>query len=195
MAFREPPYRLSSQPQRPGELTVVVTVELREAARDHVRRGSAADGVPPSLWLSVAIEAARCLGRTAATLGLSTDDVAAACDDVSAATWKPSGAIALDRLREYASSLRRGDAEGAALVGSSLLLTPAMHVGAAWAAEAQSAGIGVDAWVGAAAGSLPPGRIAWEAASAAAAQSLAEWTLSQAARRRRAASTLAHATG
>jgi hypothetical protein len=174
---------------------VVVTVELQDTARDHVREGSAADGVPPALWLSIAIEAERCLGRAAAALSLRPEEVAAACDDASDTTLKPTGVNALDRLREYASALRRGEAEGAALVGSSVLLTPAMHVGAAWAAEACSAGIGLDRWVGAAASSLPPGRIAWEAASAAAAQSLAEWTLAQAARRRRAASTSAQATG
>src|SRR5688572_26006496 len=121
MDFGEPPYRLWSQPQRPGELSVVVTVELQENARHHIRRGSAADGVPPRLWLSVAIEAERCLGRAAAALGLRPEEVATACDDASAATWKPTGDIALDRLREYASALRRGEADGAALVGSSLL--------------------------------------------------------------------------
>jgi hypothetical protein len=191
--FVDQPYRLVSRPQRPGELTVTVTVRLEAAARQHVVTAVIADRIPAPLWLAVAIEAARCVRLVGTVMGRSADEVAAALDAAVDASRPPAGSAhpSLSLLRRYARALLVGDGSYRPIISPTLLLSPATHVGAAWAIEAERVGLSIEEWASGVAADLPVGRIAWEAASAAEGQPLAEWALFQAARRWRAASTSA----
>jgi len=191
--FEERGYSLASRPQRPGELTVTVTVTLGDAAREHVATGAARDRVPVALWLVVAIEAERCVRRAAALVGASTSDLAGIFDEAAAVSEvrEVHGSPALSQLRGYATALRNGEPTSASIMAATMPLSPAIHVGAAWAIAAEAFSISVEAWASSFAASLPTGRLAWEAASAADGQSLAEWTLLQATRRCRSANTSA----
>jgi hypothetical protein len=184
---------LDAQPQRPGELTVTVVVALERAARRSVAWGAASERLPADLWLTIAIEAQRCLSLASELIGVPAEQLADELDRTAAQSKETGdGHPALARLRAYAEALREGrGADAETVVPASLPLNPGVHVAAAWAAQAGRMGATVEQWASDASNSLPPGRAAWEAASAAEGQPLAEWTLAQAARRWRSASTSA----
>lgn len=184
---------LASTPQRPGELGAPVWVNLAENARAHAREGCQRDRLPATLWLTIAIESQRCLALAARTVEVSTSEAAAALDEAAATIdLTESQVTAVARLRAYASAVLTGDRTAGTLLPASLLLTPALHVAAAWALTAQTAGQSVAEWTTAVATACPQGRPRWEAASAATGQTLAEWAVVQAARRSRRSSTSAH---
>jgi hypothetical protein len=194
--FWDRPYRLASRPQRPGELTVVVPVALSEGARRHVFAAASADRLPPALWIAIAIEAQRCLMRAAELASHPADALAEMLDDIARSTPLSVASSdthpALMQLQVYARALLAGDGTVRVMLGESVPLSPAMHVGASWAAEAEAAGMTIEKWASTAANACLPGRTEWEAASAAQGQTLAEWTTIQAARRWRTASTSAN---
>ncbi|WP_445151372.1 hypothetical protein [Baekduia sp. Peel2402] len=197
LAYDLRPHDLVARPQRPGELTTLVVVDLDDAARAHISSSAHEAGVPAALWLTVALEAQRSLRQAVALVRGDEADLATALDDaagpsaMSATGDRRSPALA--QLHSYAAALRAGAVlAGASPVGTSLPLSPALHVAAAWAVDAQRHGLTVSAWAADCTSTLPAGRLSWEAASASQAQTLAEWVLAQAMRRARSASTSAH---
>jgi hypothetical protein len=196
-AYDMRPHDLVSRPQRPGELTVAVVIDLDAAARAHVSNSAREAGVPASLWLTVAIEAQRSLDQATALVHGDDGELAAELDNAaggsSATTAHETSAPALAQLRSYAMALRAGAApSGGSLVGTSLPVFPALHVAGAWAIEAGHHGLAVSAWAANQAAARPAGRVAWEAAAASSGQTLSEWVLAQAVRRARSSSTFAH---
>jgi hypothetical protein len=185
---------LGAQPQRPGELTATVVIGLDVPTRRYVMQSAASEGLPPSLWLAIAIEAQRCLSCASELLGVSLEELVHELDRAASSSWENRhDHPAMARLRAYASVVREGRRGGCmTAVPASLPLSPGLHVAAAWALQAEGIGVNVEQWASHAANALPAGRAAWEAASAAEGQPLAEWILVQAARRRRAASTSAY---
>lgn len=189
------PYDLAIRPQRPGELTSTVVVELDREARQHVAERSRTDAVPPTLWLTIAIEAERTVqqietARGCSRTGLTTALDRAAAIDETPTTLHPSAAF--EQLRSYAMALQARQPATSVLIGTSLPLSPSLHAAAAWALEADRQDIDVSTWASAQAARLLPGRVSWEVASALEAQTLAEWMLRQATRRERSTSTSAH---
>ena len=195
-AYLEVPvgHDLATQPQRPGELTATIVIGLDVAARSYVMQGAASEGLPPSLWLAIAIEAQRCLLWASGLLGVSLEELIRELDEASSQPWENRrDHPAIARLRAYATAVREGCRGGSvSVVPASLPLSPGLHVAAAWALQAERMGVNVERWASDTANALPAGRAAWEAASAADSQPLAEWILLQAARRCRAASTSAY---
>jgi hypothetical protein len=173
-----------------------VPIALDERARRHVSIAASAGRLSPALWLVIAIEAQRCLVRAAELASQPVDELAAMFDEIACSTPlsapSPGTHPALVQLQAYARALMAGDSTVRATLGTSVPLTPAMHVGASWATEAEAVGTTTEEWASTAAHECPPGRVEWEAASAVQGQTLAEWTAIQAARRWRAASTSAN---
>jgi predicted HicB family RNase H-like nuclease len=192
------PFDLERQPQRPGELCreIRLDVGVHEAV---VAAAAAAAGVPVSLWATVAVESQRCVGLTSALFAAPDAVVITALDDAAAEAQAHPGeqdAVSASRLCEYGRALARARAhppERTTLGG--VLLRPSLRILTAWSLASEEAGVALEAW---ASGLLkhPVGEAArWEASAALVGQTLAEWTLVQAARRLRCASTFAQIAG
>jgi hypothetical protein len=177
---------LDVRPQRPGELTVPVVVTLAPTGRTAASLCAKRDGVPINLWLVIAIEAERALRNAAARSGVDLEELEARLDH-AAGRVLPSDVYehpALQALRAYAHALlTMDDSPVPVMATTSVPLNPGLQVAAAWAVEADVSGLEMAAWATERASELPfKSRVAWEAAAASWAQSLAEWTLLQAAR-------------
>lgn len=167
---------------------------LDEETRAYVAERSHAAKVPAALWLLLAIEAQRCVRRAAGVLGRSEGSVRETIDADAAVAVEPAAGDALLLLRGYADALRAGSGGAPAVTPPTLPLSPSTLVAAAWSIEASHLGMTVEGWASAMAAEQPASGVAWEASAALAGQSLAEWVLYQAARRRRSLSTSAHST-
>jgi hypothetical protein len=193
------PHNLVARPQRPGELTAVIVIEIDDASRQHIAASARSAGVPAALWLTIALEAQRSLKQALFLAGGTEDSLIAALDDAAAQAMasveRASEAFSpsLAQLRNYATALTTGGSgDGDVMVGTSVPLSPTLHVAAAWALEAHHLGIDAAEWASARTATQPVGRLAWEAASAAHGQTLAEWVLTQPVRWARSSSTSAH---
>jgi hypothetical protein len=188
---------LERQPQRPGELCreIRLDVGVHEAV---VAVAAAAAGVPVSLWATVAVESQRCVGLTSALFSVPDAVVIAALDDAAAKAQAHPGeqdAVSASRLCEYGRALARAGAHLPERTLGGVLLRPSLRILTAWSLASEEAGVALEAW---ASGLLehPGGEaVRWEASAALVGQTLAEWTLVQAARRLRCASTFAQIAG
>jgi predicted HicB family RNase H-like nuclease len=191
------PFDLERQPQRPGELCreIRLDVGVHEAV---VAAAAAAAGVPVSLWATVAVESQRCVGLTSALFSVPDAVVITALDDAAAeaqAHPDEQDAVLASRLYEYGRALAQAGAHPPERTLGGVLLRPSLRILTAWSLASEEAGVALEAW---ASGLLehPVGEAArWEASAALVGQTLAEWTLVQAARRLRCASTFAQIAG
>jgi predicted HicB family RNase H-like nuclease len=191
------PFDLERQPQRPGELCreIRLDVGVHEAV---VAAAAAAAGVPVSLWATVAVESQRCVGLTSALFSVPDAVVIAALDDAAAEAQAHPGekdAVSASRLSDYGRALAQAGAHLPERTLGGMLLRPSLRILTAWSLASEEAGVALEAW---ASGLLehPVGQAArWEASAALVGQTLAEWTLIQAARRLRCASTFAQIAG
>jgi hypothetical protein len=191
------PFDLERQPQRPGELCREIRLDVG-VYETVVTAAAAAAGVPVSLWATVTVESQRCVGLTSALFSVPDAVVIAALDDAAAeAQAHPyeQDAVSASRLCEYGRALARAGAHTAEQTLGGVLLRPSLRILTAWSLASEEAGVALEAW---ASGLLkhPVGEAArWEASAALGGQTLAEWTLVQAARRLRCASTFAQIAG
>jgi hypothetical protein len=182
-ALSPAPFDLSHRPARPGlahcELVLALEPSLCEAAI----AAAAADAQLVEIWAAWVIESERLLAVLAdrGELAEELDRLAA-----RAPASTPGGAV---RLREYAAQLRiRSAAPRSAAAsgeGEGLVVLVPDASRTAWRRAAIEADLTLDAWVTERLRELPRGRALWEAAAAERGESLAEWILAQAARRRR----------
>lgn len=191
------PFELERQPQRPGELCREIRLDV--GAHDiAVAAAAAGAGVPVSLWTTVAVESRRCVELTSTLFAAPDAVVITALDDAAAEALAHPGeqdAVLASRLREYGRALAQAGAHSPERTLGSVLLRPSLRILTAWSLASEEAGMALDAW---ASGLLndPVGEVVrWEASAALAGQTLAEWTLVQAARRLRCASTFAQIAG
>jgi hypothetical protein len=191
------PFDLERQPQRPGELCREIRLDIggHEAI---VAAAAAAAGVPVSLWATVAVESQRCVELTSALFSVPDAVLITALDDAVAEGQAHPGeqdAVAPSRLCEYGQALAQAGARTPERALGGVLLRPSLRLLTAWSLASEEAGMALEAW----ASELldhPVGEAArWEASAALSGQTLAEWTLVQAARRLRCASTFAQITG
>jgi hypothetical protein len=136
---------LGAQPQRPGELTATIVIGLDMRARSYVMQAAASEGLPPSLWLAIAIEAQRCLLCASDLLGVSLEELVHQLDEASSRPCENGhDHPAMARLRAYAAVVREGRRGGSmSAVPASLPLSPGLHVAAAWALQAERMGVNV----------------------------------------------------
>lgn len=186
-AFDPEPLDLTQRPTRPGLAHSELLVDLGPELGSRAGAAAAADGQPLALWAAWVIESERVLGEIAgsgAALAAELDRLAE-----RPGTPTPGGAT---RLAEYATQLRRtllvassparpsGDPPGSLRV----LLPDASLT--SWRRAAIAAAQALDEWAAGRLGTLPRRRALWEAAAAERGETLAEWILAQAARRRAA---------
>jgi hypothetical protein len=184
-----PPFDLFAQPQRPGELCEEVPLGVAASVRFAVDERAAAAGIPCVLWTSLAIEARRAATATAQTLGLSYDSVV---DQLNAAAEDPGDRRGVrTRLTDYALALRSAQPRPPTQAIGPLLARPSVTVITAWSDSARREGLALEDWALATLVDAPGDALLWEAGAAEAGQTLLEWALIQAARRRRAASSAA----
>ena len=184
------PFDLFVQPQRPGELCQDLRLVAPASVLTAVTDDAAAAGVPPGLWLTVAIEATRAVELAAEVLQVSRDLVV---DQLNAASVHADGVAPVrTRLTDYAFALRSTKPSPPIRALGTLLARPSITALTAWSRSAEKAGVSLQEWALAAVQAAPRQALDWEVCSAEAGQTLAEWTLVQAARRRRSASSAAH---
>lgn len=188
--FEPPPFSLTRQPQRPGELCESLIIDLPPSAYERAERQAQAAGIPLPLWLLIAIEAERAVASTAAITGLGRTDVIDAADEATRSSGRRYDISPPEtrRLADYAEALRAGAAQTAAPATDRAVAIRLPHLMlASWALTAAECNVPLTRW--AAASPLAPGRERWEATAAAEGLSLSEWLLRQAARRLRSSRT------
>jgi hypothetical protein len=167
---------LSAQPFRPGELPTPVVIRLAPGALRALQAGARAARVPAPLWSRCAVDAARLLEETAKLLALTRLELIAELDRRAERIASPVTPAAASKQIAYARALRRGEAPVSAtpLFGSLTVLLPDT-IRTAWACAASRTGMSMDHWIETELASAPRQAHLWEAASAEAGQTLAEW--------------------
>jgi hypothetical protein len=189
-AFEIPAVDLRKQPTRPGvtqtELKLQVSRRLAMAVGDLAR----SEGLREDAWIGLVVESERAV-RLAAATDVDAAHVRQQLDAQAAyrAMPVPGGPVRLakfaDALRQLAgghnsriSILATADKEEITLKAS----LPYQSI-AAWRRSAIESGQSLDAWAAERLEKLPKGRHLWEAAAVERGEGLAEWVLTQAARR------------
>jgi hypothetical protein len=161
---------VGAAPSRPGEMPARIVLEVAFVDAASVRAG---------LRAAVAIEAARCLAFVARRRSLGADAIERRLDAAArVAEPPPVVPIAAHRLADYARQLSAAGPGVADERSPVELLVPSRQM-AAWALAAAEAGLPVEEWAQRLLDSAPQLALAWEAASAARAQTLLEWALAQ----------------
>jgi len=193
-----PPFDLARQPQRPGELCREVRLPAGADQRVTEVRAAAA-GVPASLWATLAVESERCVQRSAALFALPDTLVVAALEDAAAEEEPETVARLADgtpsRLCDYARALLNARSREAAAVVGGVVLRPSLTMLTAWSLASRQAGLKLEAWASSHLSETALEPVRWEGSAALSGQTLAEWTVLQAARRLRSARTRAHSAG
>jgi hypothetical protein len=191
------PFDLERQPQRPGELCREVRLDIG----DHeavVATAAAAAGVPVSLWATVAVESQRCVELMSVLFAAPDAVLITALNDAAAEAQAHRGkqdAVAPSRLCEYGQALAQANAYLPERTLGGVLLRPSLRVLTAWSLASTEAGVALEAWASELLKDTVGEVVRWEASAALVGQTLAEWTLVQAARRLRCASAFAQIAG
>lgn len=189
--FEVPERDLRTVPTRPGvsqsRLSLRLPADLAAVAADTARE----EGLREDTWIGIAIESERALraagARGAEATALLSELDAAAGDPlppVPGAPQRATGfAAALRALRPDlgARVTRIGAAGGGELT---VYASVPFYSELAWRRGAIVADLSLGEWASEHLGTLPQGRLLWEAAAVEAGETLVEWVLAQAARRR-----------
>lgn len=175
---------LRAAPFRPGEMPVIVMLNLHREARGRIVGLASRSSLPVELVLRVAVEAARHLAHAARLLGVRAGVLENVLDD-AASHRNVIVPIHGARLAAYAeairgaASLQAGHREPP--LGKSVRLPETVWTG--WCREAACAGTKPDDWVSDMLIEAPAGSAVWEAAAAEAGLSQGEWIWKSAATR------------
>ena len=153
-----------------------------ESGRCAMRRANAA-GLPVELWARLAIEGDRQLARAVALTGLDRETLRAQLDELADRDKRPAIGLVTRSLDGYSRLLRAAEPSdsGRARPSRLTVLIPDT-LALAWtrAANANGGGESLSAWASDRVLSAPAGVVGWEAAAAAAGDSLGEWILAAA---------------
>lgn len=195
--FSPRPFDLTVHPTRPGvahePLMVILTPEVQLA----VGRASAEEGMPAEAWAALAIESERSLTLASQLTGISAGELAG----VLHAAARAPGCARIPRglggrLAGYARALRHAVPIQAPRLARQTLTLPVPYLSiVAWQQAASTTEQGVGEWASDRLGTMPAGRVSWEAAAAESGQTHCEWVLAHAARRCSCSSAVAHPAG
>ena len=165
---------LEATPFRPGELPVISWLVLDPQTRDLIESAACDVGVPPELWVRVAVESSRLVAEIASHVARPASWVVAGLDSTAHAERPPEdellGGAALDHyadLLEAIHPVRRIPVE--------LPLRLPEEMTGAWRRDAARQRMTMPRWVASRLRDVPDRCLRWEIAAARSRRSLGEW--------------------
>lgn len=169
------PLDLWSQRQRPGEFCRPLPLRPGSTATGIAEAAAAAAGLPIELWVTIAIEASRCVD-VLVQCGFERQAAVCLLDEQAKNLSNNSKSTCRTRLAAYADALVEAQPRSIANRVGALEAKPSLQMLTAWSMAAESTAQCIEDWASARIQG-PTRAVAWEAAAAAAGTSLGEWTL------------------
>jgi hypothetical protein len=188
--FELPAVDLKTCPTRPGMTHSKIELRAPEGLALAAGELAVREGLREDCWIGLVIESERAVAQVARG-ATQSDSFRAQLDERARRPAVPIPGAPV-RLARFAAALRelvdRPGVPAAAGAGAAdrevmLGVTVAYQSVGTWRRSAIEAGQTIDAWAIRLLQELPRGRVLWEAAAAERGESLAEWVLTQAARR------------
>lgn len=166
-------------PFRPGELPATVALHLAPETHGPLEQEASDRGVPLSLWLRIAVEAARGVDEIVAATGRTRREVEDALDASRelASAWAPDAESDLSAYVEALSGGRTGASRGTGVV-----LRLSSEIASSWKRCAGLTQLSLEAWVVHCLERRPADAVQWEIAAASEGRTLAEWLYASALR-------------
>jgi hypothetical protein len=166
---------LASQPFRPGEMPEAVLLELPESVAGVVAVEANTSGLPPELFVRIAVESTRHLRNIARVLAVTVVEAAGIVERGIEDQDSGPAVVEARRQQAYAKRVRAatiGRGARAVIERITVLLPDAMLAG--WAVDAAAECVPLDEFIFGCIREAPSAAVTWEAAAAARGLSLGE---------------------
>lgn len=174
--FLAEPIELGRQPWRPGELCLVIDLQLPIELRERLDRAAAEQGVPVAVVMQAAVEAERVIAILSGSPGRTRNLVVALLDDAAGATLERGvDPPATRRLRAYALAVLAAGHAPTVPTPTHLAIRVPQSLAAAWSLAAAAETSPLEHWIVKTLEHSDLTRTRWEAAAAYAGRALEGW--------------------